>query len=74
MHHMKKHEGHNGEIGLSSPMSNKNHFGCGFNMDSLHGVFDIRLKENFKLSVTIFFHFVQSAAFHVFRSLMVILQ
>ena len=47
--HMKKHEGHNGEIGLSSPIPNQNHFGSGYNVDNIHGVFDIRLKEN-KLS------------------------
>merc|ERR1711954_560825 len=40
---------HNGEIGLSSPMPNKNHFGSGYNVDNIHGVFDVRLKENFKL-------------------------
>ena len=33
-------------------MSNKNHFGSGNNVDNIHGVFDIRLKENFKLFVT----------------------
>ena len=42
---------HNGEIGLSSPMPNKNHFGSGFNVDNIHGVFDIPLKKNFKLFV-----------------------
>ena len=43
---------HNSEIGLSSPRSNKNHFGSKYNVDILHGVFDIRLKENFKLFVS----------------------
>ena len=47
--HMKKHEEHNGEIRLASPIPNKNHFGSGYNVDNIHGVFDIRLKENFKL-------------------------
>ena len=43
---------HNGEIGLSSPMPNKNHFGSGYNVDNIHRVFDIGLKENFKLFVS----------------------
>ena len=47
--HMKKHEEHNGEIRLASPIPNKNHFGSGYNVDNIHRVFDIRLKENFKL-------------------------
>ena len=37
---------------MSNPLSNKNHFGSGNNVDNIHGVFDIRLKENFKLLVT----------------------
>ena len=37
---------------LSNPLPNQNHFGCGYNVDNMHGVFDIRLKENFKLFVT----------------------
>merc|ERR1711954_466327 len=49
---MKKHEEHNGEIRLASPIPNKNHFGIGYNVDNIHGVFDIRLKENIKLFVT----------------------
>ena len=49
---MKKHEEHNGEIRLASPIPNKNHFGSGYNVDNIHGVFDIRLKENFKLFVS----------------------
>merc|ERR1711954_74155 len=49
---MKKHEEHNGEIRLASPIPNKNHFGSGYNVYNIHGVFDIRLKENFKLFVT----------------------
>ena len=43
---------HNGEIGLSSPQSNKNQFGSGYIVDNMKGVFDIRLKENFKLFVS----------------------
>merc|ERR1711954_562268 len=45
---MKKHEEHNGGIRLASPIPNKNHFGRGYNVDNIHGVFDIRLKENSK--------------------------
>ena len=30
-------------------MPNKNYFGSGYNVDNMHGVFDIRLEENFKL-------------------------
>ena len=48
-HEMAKH---NDEIKLSSPIQNKNHFGSGYNVDNIGGVFDIRLKENFKLFVT----------------------
>ena len=40
---------HNGEIGLSSPQSNKNQFGSGYNIDNIDEVFDIRLKENFNM-------------------------
>ena len=50
--HMKKHEGHNGEIWLVRSMPNQNLFGRGYNVDDIHGVFDIRLKENVKLFVT----------------------
>merc|ERR1711954_314656 len=49
---MKKHEKHNGGIRLSSPIPNKNHFGSGYDVDNIHRVFDIRLKENFKLFVS----------------------
>ena len=51
---LRKHEKamHNGEIGLSSPQSNKNQFGSGYIVDNMKGVFDIRLKENFKLFVS----------------------
>ena len=35
-HHTKKHEGHNGGIGLASPMPNQNHFGRGYNVDNIH--------------------------------------
>ena len=51
---LRRHEKakHNGEIGLSSPMAYKRHFGSGYNVDNISGVFDIRLKENFKLFVT----------------------
>ena len=54
MYNVERHEKvmHNGEIGLSSPIPNKNHFGSGYNVDNIHGVFDIRLKENFKLFVS----------------------
>ena len=50
-HNVRRHakSKHNGEIGLSSPQSNKNHFESGHIVDNMHGVFDIRLKENFKL-------------------------
>ena len=37
---------------LSNPFPNHKHFGSGYNVDNVHGVFDIRLKENFKLFVT----------------------
>ena len=37
---------------LSNPMPNQNHFGSGYNVNNIHGVFDIRMKENFKLFVT----------------------
>merc|ERR1712082_3626 len=49
---MKKHEEHDGGIRLSSPLPNKNHFGSGYDVDNIHRVFDIRLKENFKLFVS----------------------
>merc|ERR1711954_157810 len=49
---MKKHEEHNGGIRLASPIPNKNHFGSGYNIDNIDKVFDIRLKENFKLFVS----------------------
>ena len=51
---LRRHEKakHNGENGLSSPMANNKHFGSGYNVDNISGVFDIRLKENFKLFVT----------------------
>ena len=39
----------NQNLGFSSPMSNKNHFGSGYNVDNIHGVLYIRLEENFKL-------------------------
>ena len=48
-HEKAKHNGHHGEIELSSSMPNKSHFGSGYNVANIHGVFDIRLKENFKL-------------------------
>merc|ERR1711954_473448 len=43
---------HNGEIGLASSVSNENHFVSGYNEDNIHGGFDLRLKENFKLFVS----------------------
>ena len=43
---------HNGEIGLASSVSNENYFGSGYNVDNIHGGFDLRLKENFKIFVT----------------------
>ena len=53
-HNVRRHvkAKHNGEIGLSSPMSNENYFGSGYNVDNIHGGFDLRLKENFKLFVS----------------------
>ena len=50
-HMKKKHDGYHGEIGLSNPLSNKNHFGSGYNVDNIQQVFDIRIKENFRLFV-----------------------
>ena len=43
---------HNGEIGLASSVSNENYFEGWYNVDNIHGGFDLRLKENFKLFVT----------------------
>ena len=39
--HMKKHEEHNGEIRLASPIPNKNHFGSGYNVDNI--LYDCRI-------------------------------
>merc|ERR1711954_517878 len=36
---------------LTSPIQNQNHFGSGYKVDNIHVLFDIRLKENFKLFV-----------------------
>ena len=37
---------------MTSPIQNQNHFGSGYKVDNIHGLFDLRLKENFKLFVT----------------------
>ena len=38
---------------LSNPITNNNNlFGSGYNVGNIHGLFDLRLKENFKLFVT----------------------
>ena len=38
----------NQAFGLSSHMLNKNNYGSGYNVDNIHGVFVIHLKETFK--------------------------
>ena len=42
----------NQNLKLSNPMTNNNLFGCGYNVGNFNRVFDIRLKENFKLFVS----------------------
>ena len=45
---MRRHET---KQNLSNSFSNKNHIGYGLNVNIMHGVFDIQLKEKFKLFV-----------------------
>ena len=53
-HEFRNHDSikRHGEIQLASPIQNNNLFGSGYNVGNIHGLFDLRLKENFKLFVT----------------------